>query len=374
MKSNKRLLGRLKEPGQIVIETCANGLVDCAAPIIIKGRHIASLATGQLLLKPPDIARFKRQARMFGYDEQKYLAALREIPVVSEEKLKGITALLGEIASLISEIGYTNLTLKEEAVLLDKEITERKRMEEQLKESMERYHELLRIDRSSRLGELTASLAHELNQPLGAILSNAQAALRFLASGKNDPEMFREILQNIVRDDKRAADVIRSLRSMVKKAETRREPININEALSEVIAITHAELSAHNVRIGTLFGKTLPSVIADITQIEQIALNLIMNAVDAMAHSAPDKRRIILQTELLDGFVRTSVHDCGPGIPAEDVGRVFDTFYTTKITGLGMGLAVCKSIITDHGGRIWAENNPEGGATFSFTLKAEDHD
>jgi PAS domain S-box-containing protein len=131
-KSNTHLLEQLKELGQIIIEECDNGLVDCATPIIIKGIHVASLATGQLLLKQPDIERFKRQASMFGYDEQKYLEAIKEIPVVSEEKLKSITSFLGEIALLLSEQGYTNLSLKDEAVLLDKEITERKQAEIQL--------------------------------------------------------------------------------------------------------------------------------------------------------------------------------------------------------------------------------------------------
>ena len=373
IKSNKHLLRRLKQPGQVVIEACANGLIDCATPIIIKGKHVASLATGQLLLKPPDIARFKRQAGMLGYDEQKYLAALKEIPVVSEEKLKGITAFLGEIASLISEIGYTNLALREEAVLLDKEITERKQMEKEFREFMGRYHELLRIDRSSRLGELTASLAHELNQPLAAILSNAQAALRLLASGKNNPELSREILQNIVQDDKRAAGIIRSLRLMVKKEETRKEPININEVLREIIDILRSEFIAHNITISLLLDETLPLVNADKTQIQQVALNLIMNAIDAMSQSAADNKTIKLQTEKSNGFVRVSVHDSGPGIPSEDVDRVFEPFYTTKISGLGMGLAVCKHIITDHRGRILVMNNPEGGATFSFELKAQDH-
>jgi len=138
-------LEQLKELGQIVTEECDNGLVDCATPIIIKGKHIASLATGQLLLTQPDIERFKRQASMFGYDEQKYLEAFKDIPVVSEEKLKSVTSFLGEIAMVISELGYTNLSLKEEAVLLDKEITDRKKAEEEIQKRVKELEEFYRM-------------------------------------------------------------------------------------------------------------------------------------------------------------------------------------------------------------------------------------
>jgi signal transduction histidine kinase len=246
-----------------------------------------------------------------------------------------------------------------------------KRASAKLQESEERYRELLRVDRSSRLGELTASLAHELNQPLAAILCMAQAGLRFLASGKNDPELSSEILQNIVQDDKRAADVIRSLRSMVRKGGSNQEPVNITNVLHEVIAITHSELIAHNMLIDTLLDETLPSVMANKTQIQQVALNLILNAIDANAQSAPDKKKIILQTERDDGFVRVAVHDW---TRIQRSGLIASSILFTKNNGLGMGLAVCKSIITAHEGRIWAENNPEGGATLSFALRAADHD
>jgi signal transduction histidine kinase len=243
----------------------------------------------------------------------------------------------------------------------------------QLHEYEDRYRELLRVDRTSRLGELTASLAHELNQPLTAILSTAQAALRFLDAGKNDPALYREILQNIVQDDKRAADVIKSLRSMVKKEPAKKERVNVAEVLSEVIAITHGELIAHNVVIEPRLDASEMMVLADKNQIQQVLLNLILNAVDALDKNALDKRMIIVHTERSDGFVRVAVQDNGPGISAEIAERVFDPFFSTKNTGLGMGLAVCKTIITEHGGSIRAENNAEGGATFSFELKAADN-
>jgi signal transduction histidine kinase len=244
----------------------------------------------------------------------------------------------------------------------------------QLREYEDRYRELLRVDRSSRLGELTASLAHELNQPLTAILSTAQAALRFLESGKNDPALYREILQNIVQDDKRAADVVRSLRSMVKKEPAKKEKVDVSEVLSEGIAITHGELIAHNVVVEPRLDASQLMVLADKSQIQQVLLNLILNAVDALDKNSRDKRTIVLHAERSDGFVRVAVQDNGTGISSENMGRVFEPFFSTKDVGLGMGLAVCKTIITEHGGRIWAEMNPQGGATFSFELKAADND
>jgi two-component system, LuxR family, sensor kinase FixL len=249
-----------------------------------------------------------------------------------------------------------------------------KKTARQLSEYEERYRELLRIDRSSRLGELTASLAHELNQPLAAILSTAQAALRFLEAGKNDPAMHREILQDIVKDDKRAADVIRSLRSMVKKGSAQREKINIFDVLSEVIAIVHGELIAHNIEIETRLYETRPWVFADKNQIQQVVLNLLLNGIDAIDRTASHGRMIIMKTEKSDGFIRVSLHNTGSAIPEENVEKIFDPFFTTKSNGLGMGLAVCKTIITEHGGRIWAENSPDGGATFAFELKTVDND
>jgi signal transduction histidine kinase len=249
-----------------------------------------------------------------------------------------------------------------------------KKTARQLTEYQERYRELLRIDRSSRLGELTASLAHELNQPLAAILSTAQAALRFLETGENDPALHREILQNIVKDDKRAADVIRSLRSMVKKGSVQREKINIFEVLFEVIAIVQGELIAHSIQIETLLYEVEPWVFADKNQIQQVLLNLLLNGIDAIDQTSSDRKMLVIKTEKSDGLIRISVHNTGPAIPEENLEKIFEPFYTTKNNGFGMGLAVCKTIINEHKGRIWAANDPDGGATFTFELKTVDND
>jgi C4-dicarboxylate-specific signal transduction histidine kinase len=161
---------------------------------------------------------------------------------------------------------------------------------------------------------------------------------------------------------------------MVKREPAKREKVDVAEVLSEGIAITHGELIAHNVVIEPRLDGRQLMVLADKNQIQQVLLNLILNAVDALDKNAPDKRTIILHSERSDGFVRVAVQDNGPGISSENTERIFEPFFSTKSTGLGMGLAVCKTIITEHGGRIQAENNAEGGATFSFELKAANHD
>ena len=230
--------------------------------------------------------------------------------------------------------------------------------------------ELLRVERSSRMGELTASLAHEINQPLGAILSSAQAALRFLQSATPDLNLFRTILQNIVQDDKRAAGVITSLRSMLKREEREREPLNMNTVLDEVLNLFHSEAIVRNVTIERDFDRSLPPVLADKIQLQQVALNLVMNAAEAMSESPREheKRKIILRTQATDHGIQVAVRDFGPGIDPAKLDDIWQPFFTTKSTGLGMGLSVSRSIIQAHGGRISAENHPDGGAMFTFEI------
>jgi signal transduction histidine kinase len=228
--------------------------------------------------------------------------------------------------------------------------------------------ELLRVERLLRLNEMTGSLAHELNQPLAAILSNAQAGLRFLQSGKIDLDEFREILQDIVQDDQRAGNVIRSLRSMVKREEVERNPVILNNVLNDVIQIFHTESIFRNVRVEAELDGSLPPIMGDKVQLQQVALNLILNAADAMSNIPSDHRKIILRTGVKDGRIRVTVRDFGPGIDKENLERIFEPFFSTKGVGLGMGLNICRTIVEAHGGRIWAENNPDRGATFVFEL------
>jgi two-component system sensor kinase FixL len=230
--------------------------------------------------------------------------------------------------------------------------------------------ELLRVERMLSLGELVASLAHELNQPLAAILSSAQAALRFLQSTSPDLNLIRTILQNVVQDDKRAAGVIMSLRSLVKKEEREKEVLSIREVLEDVLNLFRSEAIIRHVEIKTDFESSLPSVYGDRIQLQQVVLNLITNAVEVVAGLPYVRRNIILRTQATDQGVQVAVRDFGTGIDPSRLDDIWEPFFTTKKAGLGMGLSICRSIIRAHEGRIWAENNPDFGITFAFEIPA----
>jgi PAS domain S-box-containing protein len=223
-------------------------------------------------------------------------------------------------------------------------------------------------DRVERTGALAASLAHELTQPLTAILSNAQAAMRFLSRDDTDLDEIRAILQDIVRDDKRAAGVINGLRAMLRRQDVPRERIDLRASLEEVIELMHSEFLDRGVDVGkSLVPRCM--VMSDKTQLQQVMLNLLLNACEAMATVARGERHLwISMARSGEKEVRIAVRDSGPPIPEEQLSRVFDSFFTTKQQGLGMGLAVCRSIIQSHGGSIHVERNPDRGVTFLFTL------
>jgi two-component system sensor kinase FixL len=221
------------------------------------------------------------------------------------------------------------------------------------------------------LGELSGSLAHELNQPLTAILSNAQAASRMMAQGTDTPEEIQEILSDIIAEDKRAGEVIRRMRGLHKKGEVRAEPLDMAETAGEVVSLLHSDLLSRGVTVSTEFEKGLPRVQADRVQIVQVLLNLITNGCDAMDERSSEDRVLLLRAARQNGdLVQVSVSDNGSGIDPAELERMFEPFVTTKSTGLGLGLAVCRTIVGAHGGRIWATNNADRGAAFHFTLPA----
>jgi PAS domain S-box-containing protein len=248
------------------------------------------------------------------------------------------------------------------------DITERKRAEQ---EALDARRELTRMERLSRMGELSASLSHELNQPLTAILSNARAALRFLQTGKLNPGELEEILQDIVKDDKRAGDIIRNLRAMVKPDEGEQELTSINDVLHETVALFRSEAIIRNVRIKMDLADALPLLHINKVQIQQVLINLMMNATESMTENDSAEKVIVLQTAASgEGVVKVAVRDFGSGIEEQELRRIFEPFFTTKRSGLGMGLSLSRSIIESHGGHIWAENNPDKGITFYFDLPA----
>jgi C4-dicarboxylate-specific signal transduction histidine kinase len=222
------------------------------------------------------------------------------------------------------------------------------------------------------LGELSGSLAHELNQPLAAILSNAQAAQRFLAREPPELERVTEILADIVKSDKRAGEVITRLRSMLRKEEPQHRPLDVNELVQEVLALMRSDLLNRQIGVRTELAPRLPAVPGDRVQLQQVLLNLLINGCDAM-NGCLAQRDIIMRSEFVTGRgVRISVSDSGPGIPPEELERIFEPFVTTKSQGLGLGLAVCRSIVRSHNGRLWAANNPGGGAMLTVELPAVD--
>jgi len=249
------------------------------------------------------------------------------------------------------------------------DITRRKQAEQQVQQQR---GELAHISRVAMLGELSGSLAHELNQPLTAILSNAQAAQRFLAREPADLNELREILKDIVAEDKRAGEVIQRLRQLYKKGEVQRQRLDVNEVVSEVVKLVQGELVNKAVALHTELAPALPPVSGDRVQLQQVLLNLIVNACHAMADVAAADRKLVLRTGFSAGEgVRVTVSDRGCGIPADNLERVFESFFTTRPEGMGFGLAVCRTIIGAHHGKLWAENNADRGASFHFTLPAE---
>ena len=248
------------------------------------------------------------------------------------------------------------------------DITERRRAEV---EAARQRDELAHLSRVVLLGELSGSLAHELNQPLGAIVTNASAALRFLARDTMSREKFREILEDIVAEGRRAGEVIRGIKGMAGKKDSLRQLVSLNDVIIGVIRLTRSDALVHDCTIVSELHPMLPKVEANVVQLQQVFLNLILNAFEASQEVPKAQRRIIIRTDRAgDGTVLASVRDFGTGLPEEAPERVFDQFYSTKKEGMGIGLCIAQSIASAHGGTLYAQNAKDGGAQFFFCLPA----
>ena len=231
-------------------------------------------------------------------------------------------------------------------------------------------NELAHVTRVSTMGQLASSLAHELNQPLGAILRNAEAAELFLQDPSPDLDEVRAILADIRKDDQRAGEVIDRMRALMKRREAERRRLDLNLLAGEVVTLVRPDAEKRRVRLALETDPALPPVHGDRVQLQQVLLNLLLNAMDALDDNPPARRLVTVRARPVGATVEVAVSDNGHGIPADKLLRVFEPFFTSKPNGLGMGLAISRSIIEAHGGRLWAENNEAGGATFTFTLPA----
>jgi PAS domain S-box-containing protein len=247
------------------------------------------------------------------------------------------------------------------------DITERKRSQEALDLAQA---ELAHVNRISTLGELAASIAHEVSQPLSATVVNAEAALRWLAASPPNFERAQRALNGIVHDGKRAGEILGRIRSLVRKAPVKREQIDINQVIVEVVGLTHGEVQRNGVTLRTQLQPALPPVLADRTQMQQVVLNFILNAVEATSSVDKRRRNVVISAAKESSDVIIAVRDTGVGLNDGDIDRLFQPFYTTKASGMGMGLSICRSIIEAHGGRVSAARNPDAGATFQFILPA----
>ena len=249
-----------------------------------------------------------------------------------------------------------------------RDVTAQRRTERELAEQRK---QLTHLSRVARLSELSGSLAHELNQPLTAILSNAQAAQRFLAREPLDLCEIRNILQDIVAADKRAGDVIRGLRVLMKKGTDRYAPMDLNSIVPDVLVFARGELTSKGVEVRTELATRLPLVNGDVIQLQQLLLNLLSNAGEAMDENQPGKRELTIRTDVgAHGTAQIFVSDTGPGLAADQRERLFEPFYTTKEHGLGLGLSICRTIMEAHGGSIHVENNTHRGVTFRAVFPA----
>jgi len=237
-------------------------------------------------------------------------------------------------------------------------------------EAARQQQDLAHLARVTTLGELSCSLAHELTHPLTAILSNAQAAQRFLARDDADLNEVREILNDIVTEDQRAGEVIHRLRLLLKKGEPQKhcDDVDLNEVVGDVLKLMRNNLINQNVTVDTDLAQNLPAVTGDRVQLQQVLLNLVLNACEAIADCDSSERQLLIASKLENGAVRISVTDRGGGIPEEKMEQVFERFFTTKKEGMGLGLSICRTIINAHRGKIWATNNGHCGATFHFSL------
>jgi signal transduction histidine kinase len=312
------------------------------------------------------------QARLVPTFDWRQLRQLR----ISERALPTASVILFREISVWERyrtvIGVTAAVLLLQSLLIAGLVFERRRRRHAEMDARRNLAAMAHLDRRAAMGELATSLAHELNQPLNAILQNAGVAQILLAANPLPPALgeLAEIISDIRKDDIRASEVIRRMRGLLQKHELESQPVNLNEVALDTLAIVRPDARSREVEVEVELAEGLPAILGDRIHLQQVVLNLFMNALDAVATMPTDRRKVQVSTALVNSEVRLAVADTGVGIPAERLSEIFEPFYTTKTggSGMGMGLAIACSIVEAHAGRMGAENNPGVGATVWFSL------
>jgi signal transduction histidine kinase len=258
-----------------------------------------------------------------------------------------------------------------EAIATSVDVTERRRAQDEREKLRQLELDFAHMNRVSLMGELAASLSHEILHPIATARNNARAGMRFLEMNPPNLGEVREALGCVVRDADRARDIVGRMRDHIKKAPPRKECFDLNAAINEVLVLARSVTHRNEVSVQTRLADGLLPVLGDRIQLQQVLLNLILNAAEAMGSVEVGARELLISTEQDQAGALVAVRDSGPGIDAQHLDRVFDAFYTTKSSGTGMGLSICRSIIHAHGGKLWAEANEPRGAVFQFTLPAD---
>jgi C4-dicarboxylate-specific signal transduction histidine kinase len=295
-----------------------------------------------------------------------FLGTALLITRVMSQRKRAEAALQKVLGELESKVQERTAELAKSNDDLRGEIRERQRAEEALQKAQA---ELAHVARVMTLGELTASISHEVNQPIAAVVTNGQVCLRLLALETPRPDDVRTTVERMVRDARRASEVIQRIRALAKRTEPQMVSLDINDVIREAILLVQREVLSHGVSLRTELASALPPVLGDRVQLQQVVINLLINGVEAMAPVTDRPRDMLIRSQQPEaGQVHVSVQDSGIGIDSETAERLFSAFFTTKPSGMGMGLSISRSIIRAHGGRLWVSPNPDHGAAFQFTV------
>ena len=361
---------RLRQAQRVVVETANDAVVSADESGTIQFANAATMRVfgydpKELIGKPLTVLMPESMRKLHENGFRRYLATgQRHVNWQGTE----LTGLRKNGQEFPVEVSFGELTMDGRRVFTGfiRDISERKQAEEQREKLRRAQADLAHINRVSTMGELTASLGHEIKQPIGAAVTNAQACLRFLNRGQPDVPEARQAALEMVRDARRAADIIDRVRSLFRKGSPHQEMVDVNGVIQEMVVMLHKEANSYSVDMHTELCENLPNVMADRVQLQQVLLNLMMNGIEAMRDAGGE---LSIKSQLAeDGQLLISVSDAGVGLPTGEEDEIFNAFFTTKPQGTGLGLAITRSIVEGHGGRVWATANSGRGATLQFTL------